>query len=292
MTVMSIELFDDTVCELGEGPSYDPLSGAVFWFDIAGKQLLERPFGTDITQIHTLPFMASAAAAIDTERQLVATETGLYIRNKLTGGLELRQPIEADNAVTRSNDARVHPSGAFWIGTMGKKAEKHAGSIYWYRAGELKLLYPDITIPNSICFSPDGSTGYFTDTAKGLLFRVSCDPETGLPADEPTVFLDHRNKEGGLDGSVTDANGNLWNARWGAAALDVYSADGALLETIDLPVRQPTCPAFIGPDADQIIVTSAWENMSTEQRTADPHAGKTYLLSRAIEGRLEPSVLI
>jgi sugar lactone lactonase YvrE len=29
------------------------------------------------------------------------------------------------------------------------------------------LLFPDITIPNAICFSPDGAIAYFTDTMAG-----------------------------------------------------------------------------------------------------------------------------
>ena len=37
MQSSEIELLDDTVCELGEGPAYDPLSDTLFWLDIAGK---------------------------------------------------------------------------------------------------------------------------------------------------------------------------------------------------------------------------------------------------------------
>ena len=46
------------------------------------------------------------------------------------GRLTLQIPLEADNAATRSNDGRVHPCGALWIGTMGRKAEKGAGAAW------------------------------------------------------------------------------------------------------------------------------------------------------------------
>lgn len=292
MTASSAEVFDDTVCELGEGPSYDPQSDSLFWFDIVGRKLIERSVDVGQRSIHTLPLMASAVASVDTERQIIATERGLYLRARATGTLNLLQPIEADNLVTRSNDARVHQSGAFWIGTMGKKAEIKAGAIYWFRQGELRLLYPEVTIPNSICFSPDGAIAYFTDTAKGILFRVACSPETGLPEGEPEVFHDHRNLAGGLDGSVVDDDGNLWNARWGAAAVDIYSPQGKRIETITMPVTQPSCPAFAGRDADRVVVTSAWQDMSDDDRLADPDAGKTFVLPRKVRGRIEPSVLI
>jgi sugar lactone lactonase YvrE len=59
-------------------------------------------------------------------------------------------------------------SGALWIGTMGKKCRKTgAGAIYHVARGTVTLLFPDITIPNAICFSPDGAAAYFTDTVTG-----------------------------------------------------------------------------------------------------------------------------
>ncbi len=140
--------------------------------------------------------MASAIAIIDEQRQLIATETGLHVRDVATGKLTLHTPIEADNPLTRSNDSRVHPCGALWTGTMGKKEEKAPGSIYWFFKGELRRLFSDITVSNSICFSGDGALAYYTDTSTGLLMRVACDSATGLPAGEPTVFVDHRSSQG------------------------------------------------------------------------------------------------
>ena len=49
---------------------------------------------------------------------------------------------------------------------MGRKAEAGAGAIYALHRGEMSLLYPGITIPNAICFSPDGTIGYFADTGE------------------------------------------------------------------------------------------------------------------------------
>lgn len=292
MQSSEVKLLDDTVCELGEGPAYDPRTDTLFWLDIAGKRLLGHDIAGGVTHVHELPCMASAIAFVDDQRQLLATETGLMIRDRVSGQLELIQPIEADNPVTRSNDARVHPSGAFWVGTMGKKAERKAGSIYWYRKGELKRLFPDITVPNSICFSPDGSLGYFVDSFVGNLFRVECDPANGLPTGEPVVLVDHSHLSTGIDGSVVDNDGNIWNAHWGAACLDVYSPDGNQIETIAMPVRQPSCPAFFGPNADRLAITSAWEHMSEADRANDPDAGKTFELNRKVSGRHEPRVLI
>ena len=112
------------------------------------------------------PGWPACVASIDDQRQLLATENGLYVRDIADGRLTLHAALEADNAATRSNDGRVHPCGALWIGTMGRKAEKGAGAIYHFGGGELRRLYAGISIPNAICFSPDGATAYFTDSQR------------------------------------------------------------------------------------------------------------------------------
>lgn len=292
MSDPAISVFCAIQCQLGEGPTYDPGRNTVFWFDIAGRKLLEKRWTDGHTVVHELPEMASAVAVVDEARQLLATETGLHLRDVATGALSLVVGIEADEPATRSNDARVHPSGAFWISTMSKRGEREAGSIYWYRGGELRRLFPRITVPNSICFSADGGTACFADTRTNILYRVACDPRTGLPVGEPQTFLDHGGLSGGLDGSIMDDDGCLWNARWGAAALDCYAPDGTHVRRVPLPVRQGTCPAFAGPDADRIVVTSAWQGLSEEARAADPEAGKTFLVDLPVRGRHEPRVLL
>jgi sugar lactone lactonase YvrE len=37
--------YDDTPCELGEGPLWHPERGQLFWFDILGRRLLTREDG-------------------------------------------------------------------------------------------------------------------------------------------------------------------------------------------------------------------------------------------------------
>ncbi|RWG84325.1 MAG: SMP-30/gluconolactonase/LRE family protein [Mesorhizobium sp.] len=286
-----VSVFSDHICELGEGPSYDPGTDALFWFDIVNGKLLEKPLAGAL-KVHDLGLMASAIAIIDDARQLIATEKGLYIRDVATGKLTLHTPIEADNPQTRSNDSRVHPCGAFWTGTMGKDEGKSAGAIYWFFKGELRRLFSDITVSNSICFSEDGAIAYYTDTATGLLMRVACDPATGLPAGEPKVFVDHRSSKGYVDGSVVDRDGVLWNAVWGGKAVKAYSPDGTLLREIQMPVTQPSCPAFVGAKADRLAVTSAWKGKDDKQRKLDPQAGMTFLLDIPVKGRFEPRVLI
>ncbi|MGY4290521.1 sugar lactone lactonase YvrE [Bradyrhizobium sp. LM2.7] len=276
-------------CHLGEGPTYDVTTDTAWWFDILEGRLFEAHLSSGRIRVHALGRMASALGRIDAARQLIVAEDGLYIRQHADGAMTLFCPLEADNAATRSNDCRVHQSGTFWIGTMGRHAEPGAGAIYALHHGNISMLFPRISIPNSICFSPDGATGYFADTAHAVLYAVPLNPATGLPRGEPEVLLRHTGI-GGLDGSVIDADGQIWNACWGAGRIDVYSPQGERLRSLRVPARQASCPAFIGPDLSRLLVTSAWQNMDDAARAADPQAGCTFLLDVSARGRAEPDV--
>jgi sugar lactone lactonase YvrE len=296
MTVIDVPVEDATVrvlgearCHLGEGPAYDAASDTAWWFDILEKRLHEMQLADGAVHLHTLPFMASALAFVDDTRQLVAADDGLYVRTLRDGRLTLSVPLEADNPATRSNDGRAHPSGTFWIGTMGRAAEPGTGAIYAFHAGELTRLFAGITIPNAICFSPDGATGYFADTRSNVLNRVPLDPATGLPTGAPQTLHAHGGL-GGLDGAVVDVEGRIWCAIWGGACLHAYSPEGELVRRVAVPARQPSCPVFVGADFRRVLVTSAHEGMDEAARAADPHHGRTFLLDVGATGRPEARV--
>jgi sugar lactone lactonase YvrE len=152
-----VTTLSDHRCHLGEGASYDPASDTAWWFDILERRLFEAHLGTGAMASHALPVMASALAMIDDRHQLLAAEDGLYVRVIADGRMTLHTPIEPDGP-TRANDARVHPCGTYWTSTMGLQAEPGAGAIYALHRGVLTKLFAGITIPNAICFAPDGAT--------------------------------------------------------------------------------------------------------------------------------------
>jgi len=59
---------------------------------------------------------------------------------------------------------------------------------------------------------------------------------------------------------------------------------------LQVPARQSSCPAFVGPDFSRLLVTSAWQGMDEVARAADPEHGRTFLLGVAARGRPEPDV--
>ena len=196
-------------------------------------------------------------------------------------------PLEADNRVTRSNDGRADPWGGFWIGTMGKGAEPGAGAIYRFYRGEIKTLYPGITIPNAICFSPDKSTAYWADTKVGKLMKQALEPKHGWPTGDAEVLVDHSGEDFGIDGAVVAADGTIWNAQWGASRVAVYAPDGSFLKELPFPAQQTSCPAFGGAELQTLYVTSALNGL---EQTG--YEGKTYATETDTIGQAEHRVIL
>lgn len=286
---MTVAIFDDTPCILGEGPLWHPTRQQLYWFDIMGKRLFTRTMAG--TKAWRFDRHVSAAGWVDEDTLLIATERDL-IRFNLRSSIETHVvDLEADNPVTRSNDGRADPFGGFWIGTMGKMAEPGAGALYRYYKGELRQLRSGVTIPNATCFAPDGRTAYFADTALQTVWRVGLDDE-GWPVGDWAVFLDQRAQDLNPDGAVVDAAGQIWIAEWGASRVACYDADGNFVEEIAVPVPQPSCPAFGGDDLRELFVTTARQGLPRAAMEAAPLSGQTLTVPTKTQGQPEHRVIL
>ena len=280
---MTATICDTRPCELGEGAFWHPERQQLFWFDILSARLLSfdgtGPLAWQFDEMH------SAAGWIDRDTLLLASETGLWRFDIGSGLRERLVEIEAEDDRTRSNDGRADPHGGFWIGTMGKHAEPGAGAIYRYLDGKVTRLYDSISIPNAICFSPDGRIAHFADTRRQIIWRVELDAD-GWPCGEREVFLDLRAQGLFPDGAVIDAEGGLWNAQWGAGRVARYLPDGQFDREILVGGRHSSCPAFGGPDLRRLYITTAREGIEHP----DAAQGLLYQADGPVAGLAEPRV--
>lgn len=284
------QTFDDTKCELGEGALWHPELNCLFWFDIISRRLFANLNG----EIKSWTFNESVSAAvwIDEDSLLLSSETGLSKFSISTGERTPIIQIESNNSVTRSNDGRADRQHGFWISTMGLNAEHEAGAIYRFYRGEVRKLHDKITIPNSICFSPDGAFAYFTDTLTKKIMRQKLDQITGWPSADPDVYLDLTSQEGGPDGAVTDVDGNIWIAFWGKGCVEGFDENGNSVGRLVLPAAQTTCPAFGGENFETLFVTSAMAGLGEEHRKLSSADGMTFSGLVGFRGLPEPNVIL
>jgi len=277
-----IQTVSSTACTLGEGAFWHPSLQQFFWFDILGKRFYTLQDGKE--RHWQFDECVSAVGWIDDSCFLLASATALWEFNIETGEQSFVVGLEADNVETRSNDGRADPWGGFWIGTMGYNAEPGAGAIYRYYQGELRTVVPDVTISNAICFAPDQSCAYYTDTVTGKIMRQPLDAEDGWPVGKAELFVDLSAEDFGPDGAVVDADGNLWNAQWGASRVACYSPAGEFLRAVAVPTPQASCPAFGGADLATLYVTTAADG------GLPAPAGQTFAIADVACGQKEHQV--
>lgn len=288
------QLFHDCRCTLGEGPFWHPLRQKLFWFDILGKTMHAIAADGSGFESWAFPGFASAGAVLDRDSMAVATEHGIVRIDLDSGHTSAMAVLEPDKPGNRSNDARLHQSGAWWIGTMSKRGGKDpgAGAVYHFFRGRITRLLAEVTISNSICFSPDGTTGYFSDTNTKKIIKCQLDPATGLPVGEWSLFSEATDGRGSPDGSVVDTAGYLWNARFGGHCVVRYSPDGQVDRMIEVPVGRVTCPAFGGPDLKTLFITTARENATAEELSAEPTLGSLFSLEVDVPGQRDPILAV
>ena len=273
-------IYDDTNCTLGEGGLWHPTRKTFYWFDIISRRLHTKGKHWQFEDY------VSAAGWVDDDTLLIASSRGLFTFDLETGKRTDVAALEADNPVTRSNDGRADPQGGFWIGTMGIRLEPKLGAIYRYYRGEVRKLFPDISISNAICFTPDGTRAFFGDTAQKKIFRVGLDAD-GWPSGAPEVHIDMTGTGLNPDGAVVDMDGNLWNAQWGASRVACYGPDGAFLHAVAFPALQTSCPAFGGEGLHDLFCTTAAEGLPGGE-----HEGRTYVQTTTATGQAEHRVVL
>ncbi len=110
--------------------------------------------------------------------------------------------------------------------------------------GKVDLLTKELARPNGICFSPDESTLYVSnsDPDHPIWMAYPVKPDGTLAAGK--VFFDStpwfkENKPGLPDGMKADAHGNLFAT--GPGGLHVFSSDGTHLGVVDTGQRTANC---------------------------------------------------
>jgi L-arabinonolactonase len=276
---MQANLAVDGKNELGECAIWCDRTQSLFWTDIHASMLWRHTPAAGATRNWAMPErLCSFALTGDSDCLLLGLASRLAWFSLSDGALRLICDIEPGLPTTRLNDARCDRQGRFVFGTLNEAPGRAPiGSFYRLTAdlGVERLPLPGVAIPNSICFSPDGSRMYYCDTLSDVILCCDYDPRTGALG-ASRMFADLRGAPGSPDGSTVDSEGFVWNAQWGGARVVRYAPDGRIDREIALPVTQPSCPAFGGPGLDRLYVTSARENLSPAARLAQPLAGALF----------------
>ena len=264
-----MDIFDDRVCGLGEGPYYDDRTGRAGWVDVRHRKVLWRDVASGETG--EIPVEAEVSAVVPRGNGgfvLVQAE-GPALADPSLGDPSPGYPYDdpAPGVDVRSNDAKADPAGRLWFGTLSRDLSTPRGALYRLDPGTTQpvRVLSDVTISNGLGWS--GSRMYYVDTVTNQIDVFDYDAATGsVSGRRPFASLPYP------DGLCVDAEGCVWVAMFNEGAVRRYTPDGALDRELKVPTPQTTSCAFVGPDYDTLIITTAARGPAK----GTPGAGLTY----------------
>ena len=268
---------------LGEGVLWDVRTQSAVWTDVEGSRFWQWQPGAEPQSFAVPQRLGSFALTTTPGSYIGAFEHGFAHFTPATGAFDMCAPVTADHAHLRMNDGRVDRAGTFWSGSMAEAKGRPLGNLWRYDGGgKATAFLGDIKIPNSLCWSRDGTQMYFTDSPRQTIWRYAYDAARG-PIGEPDIFATTTGDRF-PDGSCIDGEGHLWNAQWGSGEVVRYRPDGSIERRITLPVSQPSCVAFGGPDLNLLLVTTARAGITDDQLAEQPLAGSLFVFQTDVTG--------
>ena len=271
----------DNRFSVAEGPVWDAATQRLFWVDIIGKTIhADHKDGKDqVWQSDDFPTALALSKTVN--KALVALASGMAWLELDTG--KFTRFAEPDTMPgNRLNEGKCDPQGRFWAGTMqtnlnadgsGKDMNRNSGALFRIEPDGNTSQHTghEFGIANTLAWSPDGTTFYFGDSIRNVIFAYDWHADEGSISN-PRVHLEGFER-GAPDGSAIDEDGCLWNARFGGSCLVRITPRGVIDQIIELPVTNPTSCTFGGSDKKTLYVTSAQFTLSDEQLMTNPLEG-------------------
>ena len=272
---------------LGEVPLWSAKEDVLYWIDVRRPALYAyRPADASVRSWEFQEPVGSYCLRAK-GGMLLAMKSGLFAFDQATGSLERLFDPEPEHPNNRLNDGKCDRQGRFWVGSMNDGDRLPTGSLFMIDQDlSCRRALQGITIPNSLAWSPDGRTMYFSDTPTLRIMAYDYDPASGTLSGE-RQFADLSSHPGRPDGSTVDIDGCLWNAEVRGSRVVRYTPNGKVDRIIELPVSGVTSCAFGGVDMRTLYITTATQRLSEQELAQEPLAGGLFAVDAGVAGLAE-----
>lgn len=268
---------------LAEGPVWDASRERLLWVDIyAGHVLIgELDDAGSITESGRLqlPGDATAVAFSESDGLLVALDDRVVTVSDV-GIMRDVARVLPHGKIGRLNDGKVDPQGRFVVGSHSGGSGSTTEILAVVDGAEVTVIDDDLTLSNGLGWSVDGSVFYSIDTFSRVIHRRRWSDAGAAGPREPFITVEH----GYPDGMTVDSEDHLWVAIWGGGRVDRYSPDGLLVTSVEVPAPHVSSVTFAGPELRTLVITTALEDLTDEQRTAFPDAGRLFTIDLDVSG--------
>ena len=277
-----VECVVDAKNMIGEGAVWDNAAQCLWWLDVLrpSKLFCYDPATSETKEWEMPEMIASISPRKYGQGLLIASHSGINTFDPSTGAFSHVLNPEPGKPFNRCNDGASDANGNFWFGTMQNNIAPNGDlQDIVEPSGSLFRLSPDyvltemevnVGISNTACWSPDNRLFYFCDSLLGNIYVYDFDRDNGGLSNR-RIFS---NIDRGVpDGSAMDAEGYLWNARWGAGCVVRFAPDGSVDKVVNIPCENVTSCAFGGKNLDTLYITTAKYCLSTESLGLNPLSG-------------------
>ena len=261
---------------LGESPHWDRDSSRLLWVDITARTVMQgRLCGPNIkvTGQHTFDSMVSAVTTTTNGSLLVALQNGLALLGP-HGEVAYGPLLLPQRSRRRLNDAGTDPAGRLLVGTLCLEGRSETEQLFRVQAdGSLLVVDNDLSLSNGLAWSTTGDRMYSVDSYRAVIYVRDYDPIRGtIGTRRPLIQVD----DGFPDGIAVDSADHIWVAIWGAGEVRRYSPTGELVDRISVAAPHVSSIAFAGDDLRTLVITTACEELSQDQRRAHPNSGRLF----------------
>ena len=291
---MKAEIALDVQDHLGEGILWDDRDQVLWWLNVPMPSKLHRfdPKTRD-HQVWEMPEMITSMSVCEKGGLIIASHHGINFFDPKNGRLERVLEPEKNQPGNRFNDGASDRQGRFWVGTMQNNITADAKNLpLKTNSGSLYRVDPDLSfhcmetgimVSNTVCWSPDNSIFYFTDTVTGVIRAYDFNEQSGLISNSRPL-LKGPEGSGYPDGSTVDAEGGIWSCRWEGGSVIRFLPSGEVDLIIKVPVSRVTSCTFGGENLDMLFLTTARWDMTEEELAQNPEAGGLFMVKSGFKG--------
>ena len=155
------------------------------------------------------------------------------------------------------NDLTTDSKGRVYVGSVAFKVfsddEMIPGHLHMIDVdGSVRTISDGVMLTNGLGFSPDGRTLYHADARDAVVRQYEVSPDGNVSDWKPFVQANN----GHPDGLAVAEDGSVWIAMAYGSRVDVFESNGALRESLPVPLPMVTSVCFGGPDLKDLYVVT------------------------------------